>query len=167
MCLNPHTPLPSITQVLQVIHERTFGLNRVALLLILRLLATRLGTLLLAGAGCLTAHWPCVLAFPELPVAQRQAVLLSWAHSRLAVFRMVRVGAGLTAACPLMPPTHSRPAQPRARRRHACMARPPACHDPRPPARLGAGVRRVQVHGLCGRRLAAGPREWEQPLHGR
>lgn len=53
-------------------------------------MAHRLPMLLLGGRHCLSASWPFVLSFPELSLAQRQALLLSWARSRLSLLRKVR-----------------------------------------------------------------------------
>jgi hypothetical protein len=52
-------------------------------------MAYRLPTLLLAGRHCLSSRWPFVLTFPEMPVAQRHAMLMSWARSPLTDLRQV------------------------------------------------------------------------------
>lgn len=59
---------------------------------LLQVMAYRLPTLLLAGRYCMSSRWPFVLTFPEMSVAQRHAMLMSWAHSPLTDLRQVGSG---------------------------------------------------------------------------
>jgi hypothetical protein len=52
-------------------------------------MAYRLPMLLLAGRHCLSSSWPFVLSLPEMPVAQRAAMLRDWAGSTLPALRQV------------------------------------------------------------------------------
>ncbi len=56
---------------------------------LLRAMAYRLPTLLLAGRHCLSTSWPFVLSLPEMPVAERAAMLRGWASSPLPDLRQV------------------------------------------------------------------------------
>jgi hypothetical protein len=57
---------------------------------LLHIMAHRLPTLLLAGRHCLSSSWPFVLSVPEMPVAERAAMLRGWARSPLPDLRQVR-----------------------------------------------------------------------------
>jgi len=70
------------------------------------LLAWRAGALALGGVAAVTAAFPFCAAFPELSLAQREAVLLSWANSPLFLFRKARA----------RPPPAAAPCSSRARR---------------------------------------------------
>lgn len=54
------------------------------------LLEWRAGTLALGGTAALTWQFPFCAAFADLPHAQREQLLLSWANSRLLVFQKAR-----------------------------------------------------------------------------
>ena len=54
------------------------------------LLEWRAGTLALGGMAAITWQFPFCAAFPDLPHAQREQLLLSWANSRLLVFQKAR-----------------------------------------------------------------------------
>ena len=54
---------------------------------VLTLLTWRIGSLLLCGFSALTGRFPFIAPFAELPVAQREMVLQSWATSSMAQFR--------------------------------------------------------------------------------
>lgn len=56
---------------------------------LLQVMAYRLPMLLLAGRHCLSSRWPFVLTFPQMPIAQRHAMLMSWACSPLPELRQV------------------------------------------------------------------------------
>jgi hypothetical protein len=56
---------------------------------LLWLLSTRLGTLLLGGRHAFVPRWPFLLPFTQLPLANRQRILSSWAASRLGTLRKV------------------------------------------------------------------------------
>ena len=63
------------------------------------LLEWRAGTLALGGTAALTWQFPFCAAFVDLPHAQREQLLLSWANSRLLVFQKAR-----RPSCRKMPP---------------------------------------------------------------
>eukprot|EP00892_Ulva_mutabilis_P009279 jgi/Ulvmu1/6723/UM030_0056.1 len=65
--------------------------------LILRLLSTRLGTLLLVGPKCFTRRPPFITAFWDLPLPRIESILLHWLASRIPTFR--KLGRGLKGLC--------------------------------------------------------------------
>ena len=62
---------------------------------VLTLLTWRIGTFLLCGFSALVGRFPFVAPFAELPVAQREMVLQSWATSSMAKFRKASFGASI------------------------------------------------------------------------
>jgi len=78
------------------------------------LLAWRAGALALGGVAAVTAAFPFCAAFPELSLAQREAVLLSWANSPLFLFRKARAPAARGRA-PRVPGTALSAERPAAR----------------------------------------------------
>lgn len=72
-----------VDQAMHAIDRYVHGGNKTSLILFLSLLNFRLGTLLLCGATCITAQFPFVYAFPQLPVARRELIFQRWQVSRL------------------------------------------------------------------------------------
>ena len=63
------------------------------------LLEWRAGTLALGGLAALTWQFPFCAAFADLPLKQREQLLLSWANSRLLVFQKARRPSHLFMSC--------------------------------------------------------------------
>jgi hypothetical protein len=76
--------------VIETVETRLTPESRRELYLLLRLLSSRLGTLLLLGRAAFASGFSLPAAFADLPRAQREAVLLGWALGSDA--RMRKVG---------------------------------------------------------------------------
>ena len=71
-------------------HLRVHPSNEAHACRLFGLLEWRAGTLALGGTAALTWQFPFCAAFADLPHAQREQLLLSWANSRLLVFQKVQ-----------------------------------------------------------------------------
>lgn len=76
--------------MIETIEARLPAEARRELYLLLRLLSSRLGSLLLLGRAAFASRLALPAAFADLPRAQREAVLLGWALGSDARMRKVR-----------------------------------------------------------------------------
>ncbi|KAF6266547.1 GMC oxidoreductase-domain-containing protein [Scenedesmus sp. NREL 46B-D3] len=95
-------------EVLKMVNNYFVGTQQQQLKLLLQLLGHRLPTLLLAGQHCLSAQWPLLQPFHQMPLEARQAVLQGWAHSSLPPLRKAYKGLKALLAAAIL--THIDPA---------------------------------------------------------
>ncbi|CAI9118134.1 OLC1v1019658C1 [Oldenlandia corymbosa var. corymbosa] len=69
-------PVPD--EVAELVVKRGFAEGIFLVKLLLRILSTRIGTLLLCGLLCLSRQWPFVNKFSEIPTENREKVIQGW-----------------------------------------------------------------------------------------
>ncbi|XP_076899453.1 long-chain-alcohol oxidase FAO1-like [Bidens hawaiensis] len=76
-------------KVAQVLVKRGFFEAVMVVRLVLKLLSTRLGTLLVAGSLCLSYKWPYINKFSDIPLNKREKIVQKWfKHSFLTPIRL-------------------------------------------------------------------------------
>ncbi|KAK4356991.1 hypothetical protein RND71_022601 [Anisodus tanguticus] len=73
-------PIPD--EVAEVVMKRAFLEARILVWGLLRILSTRIGTLLLCGLFCVSKSWPYINKFSDIPLEKREIVLQKWFKNR-------------------------------------------------------------------------------------
>ncbi|CAI0386170.1 unnamed protein product [Linum tenue] len=84
-----HPPIPD--EVADLIVRRGMPEAVLVLKLVLKLLSSRLGTLLLCGFCCLDRKWPFMHNFSEIPLQQREQLLQKWSGEMRRLLTPLRV----------------------------------------------------------------------------
>ena len=70
-------------QVAELIVKRCLPQAVFLVSLVLKMLSSRLGTLLLCGSLCFDRKWPFILNFSEISLEKREEILKKWSRERL------------------------------------------------------------------------------------
>ncbi|MCD7468723.1 long chain fatty acid oxidase [Datura stramonium] len=73
-------PIPD--EVAEVVMKRAFLEARILVRGLLRLLSTRIGTLLICGLFCVGKSWPYINKFSDIPLEKREIVMQKWFKNR-------------------------------------------------------------------------------------
>lgn len=71
-----------LVQVAELVVKRGFLEGVILVKALLRILSTRLGTLLLCGVLCLGGKWPYINRFSNIPTENREKVIQGWFQHR-------------------------------------------------------------------------------------
>lgn len=93
----PQSPLPD--EVAETMKKTLLPEAMMLIKLTLKLLSTRLGSLLLCGFVCLDWSWPFIFRFSELPLKKREEILLKWSSQTNFPMPLRLVFALLKAFC--------------------------------------------------------------------